>query len=214
MSLSERAYEQLRRMIIRVELAPGDVVREDELQRSLGIGRTPIREAIQRLAREQFVTIVPRRGVFVAGVDANELALLYETRAVLEPYVTRLAATRGSDEQWAAMAAVLARAAAPGTTPDELIEIDRECHEIVWEAAGNRFLTDTLDVLYAQSDRLWHMHLARVADMGHAVDEHQAILAALRSGDADTAAALVEQHVRSFDAQIRAAVGADAKPTE
>ncbi len=193
-------------MIIRVELAPGDAVREDELQRSLGIGRTPIREAIQRLAREQFVTVVPRRGVFVAGVDASELALLYETRAVLEPYVTRLAAARGSEEQWAAMAAVLARATRPGTTPDELIEIDRDCHEIVWAAAGNRFLTDTLDVLYAQSDRLWHMHLASVADMGHAVAEHEAILAALRAGDADGAADLVEQHVRSFDAQIRAAV--------
>ena len=65
-SLSARAYQQIRRMIIRLELAPGDVVREDELQRQLGIGRTPIREALQRLAREQFVTVMPRRGMFVS----------------------------------------------------------------------------------------------------------------------------------------------------
>ncbi len=69
-------------------------------------------------------------------------------------------------------------------------------------------------MLYAQSDRLWHMYLARAADMGHAVAEHEAILGALRAGDADAAADLVEQHVRSFDAQIRAAVGTTSKPTE
>ena len=84
--------------------------------------------------------------------------------------------------------------------------IDRRCHEIMWEAAGNRFLLDTLDMLYAQSDRLWHLYLADVADMGEAVAEHRAILDALRAGDGDAAAALVEAHVRAFDEQIRAAV--------
>ena len=61
-----------------------------------------------------------------------------------------------------------------------LLDVDRACHEIIWPAAGNRFLTDTLDMLYAQSDRLWHMYLADVADSCHAVDEHVDILDALR----------------------------------
>ena len=89
-----------------------------------------------------------------------------------------------------------------------LMDVDRRCHEIIWEAAGNRFLTDTLDVLYAQSDRVWHLYLADVADTRHAVDEHAIILDALESGDADHVGALVEAHVRSFDDQVREAVTA------
>ena len=83
-------------MIIRLDLAPGDVVREDELCDRLGIGRTPIREALQRLARDQFVTVVPRRGMSVSTIDTADLALLYETRSVLEPYAARLACGRGN----------------------------------------------------------------------------------------------------------------------
>jgi DNA-binding GntR family transcriptional regulator len=193
-------------MIVRLELAPGAVVREDELQRQLGIGRTPIREALQRLARDQFVTVIPRRGMFVSSIDVDELPLLYETRAVMEPYATRLAAVRGRHDDWDEMAAVIEGSLRSGTPPEELLDVDRRCHEIIWSAAGNRFLTNTLDVLYAQSDRVWHMYLADVADTRHAVDEHIEILAALRAGEAGRAAALVEAHVRSFDDQVRSAV--------
>ena len=83
-------------MIVRLELAPGDVVREEALQRQLGIGRTPIREALQRLARDQFVTVMPRRGMLVSSIDVSELSLLFETRAVMEPYAARLACMRGT----------------------------------------------------------------------------------------------------------------------
>lgn len=192
-------------MIIRLELAPGDVVREDTLRDALGIGRTPIREALLRLARDQFVTVIPRRGMFVSSIGVSELSLLFETRAVMEPYAARLACTRGTARDWDEMAAVLAdSAAAPGDAA--LLDVDRRCHEIIWRAAGNRFLTDTLDVLYAQSDRVWHMYLADVADTRQAVDEHVEILAALRSGDADRSAAALAAHVGSFDAQVRDAV--------
>ena len=92
LSLSEQAYGQLRRMIVRLDFAPGDVLREDALQDTLGMSRTPIREALQRLAREHFVTVIPRRGMFVSGIDVSELGLLFETRSVLEPYAARLAA--------------------------------------------------------------------------------------------------------------------------
>ena len=192
-------------MIVRLDLAPGDVIREDELQTTLGLGRTPIREALQRLVRDQFVTVIPRRGMFVSGVDVSELALLYETRAMLEPYAMRLACARGTQQHWDEMADELEQAAAD-STPDELIAIDRRCREIVWEAADNRFLTATLDMLYAQSDRLWHLYLGDVADLHLMIQEHRDILAALRAGDADRAAELIEAHMRAFDEQIREAV--------
>lgn len=206
-SLSDQAYRRLRDKIVRLEFAPGDVLREDSLREDLGIGRTPIREALQRLEREHFVTVVPRQGIFVTGIGIDELAMLFETRMVLEPYAARLAALRGGDLQWSAMEDALARTAA-AADGNELLAIDRRCHELMWQAAGNRFLLDTLDMLYAQSDRLWHQYLADVADPEHAVDEHVAILEALRSGDADRAAELVDEHVAAFDAEIRAAVTA------
>ena len=205
-SLSHQAYAQIRRMIVRLELAPGAVISEDQLQAQLGLGRTPIREALQRLVRDQFVTVIPRRGMYVSSIDVAELTLLYETRAILEPYVTRLACARGTDEHWAQKRAALDQAHQPGTPAGELIEHDRTCHEIVWAAADNRFLTDTLDMLYAQSDRLWHMYLADVDDMADAVDEHEEILHALQARDTERAAALAEAHIRAFDAQIRSAV--------
>ena len=119
-------------MIVRLELAPGAVIRDDALQATLGVGRTPIREALQRLERDQFVTVVPRRGMFVSGVDVADLSILYETRAILEPYAMRLACARGTTEHWDAMRAELKRVRSR-STPDELLEIDRRCREIVWE---------------------------------------------------------------------------------
>ena len=205
---SELAYHRLRQMIVQLELAPGDVLREDELRQRLGLGRTPIREAVQRLEREHFVTVIPRRGMYVSGIDVSELSMLFETRAVLEPYAARLAALRGTDTHWDTMAEALEGTGAMGVGDLERLAIDRTCHEIMWRAAGNRFLLDTLDMLYAQSDRLWHLYLSDVADMDAAVDEHQAILEALRRRDADRSAELVEAHVQSFDAQIRDAVTA------
>jgi len=193
-------------MIIRLELAPGDVLREDTLQAELGIGRTPIREALQRLARDQFVTVIPRRGMFVSSIDVDELPVLYETRAIMEPYAARLACSRGSDQHWVEMAEVIEQSLRAGVPPEDLLAVDRRCHEIIWDAAGNRFLTDTLDNLYAHSDRVWHMYLADVADTRHAVDEHIEILDLLRSGDEAACASAVEAHVRSFDDQVRTAV--------
>ena len=73
-SLSQQAYLQIRDKIVRLQLAPGDVIREDALQAELGIGRTPIREALQRLARDQFVTVIPRRGMLVSPIDVMELS--------------------------------------------------------------------------------------------------------------------------------------------
>ena len=202
---SESAYRRIRRMIIDLSLPPGAPVREDALQAELALGRTPIREALQRLARDEFVTVIARRGMLVTPIDVADLPVLYETRALLEPYAARLACRRGKPGHGDAMErAVAGRDGVPD--PAALLDIDRRCHELIWAAADNRFLATTLDTLYAQSDRLWHLYLAGVADMPHAVDEHVTVLDALQAGDADRAAALIEAHVRSFDDQVRTAV--------
>ena len=87
----------------------------------------------------------------------------------------RLACARGTDQMWDDMAAVLEQAVT-GSSPVELLAIDRRCRELVWEAADNRFLTDQLDMLYAHSDRLWHLYLGDVADLHGMIAEHREIL--------------------------------------
>jgi len=214
-SLGEQAYRALRQKIVRLDFAPGDVLKEDELRDSLNLGRTPIREALLRLQREHFVTVIPRRGMFVSGIEVEELSLLFETRSVLEPYAARLAAMRGGHTHWDDMAQVLEQIENPKLDAEAQLALDRRCHEIIWTASGNRFISDTLDTLYAQSDRLWHLYLSDVADMAHAVEEHQSILKALRNGESEAVGELVAAHVQSFDQQIRNAVtGSLAAPLD
>lgn len=204
-NLSEQAYQAIRSMIVRLELPPGDILSDTELCERTGVGRTPVRESLQRLAREHFVTVIPRRGMYVSRVNVDELSMLFETRTVLEPYAARLAAARGTAEHWSAMQDAL-EGVDHDSSAEHLLSVDGRCHELLWEAADNRFLLDTLDMLYAQSARLWHLYVADVADMSTAVAEHLAILEALQAAAGGLAADLVEAHVRSFDAEIRSAV--------
>jgi DNA-binding GntR family transcriptional regulator len=201
-SLSNNAYAEIKRLIVTLALPPDAVVDESALADQLGVSRTPVREAIQRLEREQFVRIVARRGVFVTGVDVSELATLFETRQVIEPYAARLAAQRGTAETWDELAAVLA----PTTqrrTAVETLAIDRRCHELMWAGASNRFLTDTLDMLYSQSERVWYLYVRNSFEMHDVLAEHAAMLDALRAADADTCEKLMADHVRMFHDDIR-----------
>jgi DNA-binding GntR family transcriptional regulator len=201
-------------MIVRLELAPGSVINESSLMEELGIGRTPIREALQRLRRDELVTIIPRRGAFVTSLDIDDLPMLFNSRAVIEPHLAELAALRGTEAHWADIEAVLAgiRDPAVGSDTEAMVEADNRCHEIVWDAAGNRFLTATAAMLYAQSNRLWHLYLAQITDMGPALEEHRQILDALRSGDGARAARLTEDHIRAFEGEIRAGMQQRLQP--
>ena len=203
-SLSDEAYVAIKRLIVTLELPPDSALDEAALQDRLGIGRTPIREAVLHLERDQLLRVVPRRGVFVTAVDPAEQSTLFETRAVVEPYSARLAAERGTVQDWEEMGQELARAERL-KDPAKLLTVDRRCHEIMWRAAGNHYLTDTLEMLYTHSERVWHLYLRKVADMHGAVVEHREVMDALRSGHGELAAKLVESHVRQFDREIRAA---------
>ncbi len=192
-------------MIVRLERAPGSVLNESELMDELGIGRTPIREALQRLRRDELVTILPRRGVFVTSLDIDDLPVLFNARAVIEPHLAEVAAHRGGTEHWDEIEAVLAETEDPAVSADTeaMLEADNRCHQIVWAAADNRFLTPTAEMLYAQSSRLWHLYLGEITDLGPALDEHRSILDALRAGDGTRAAQLTETHIRTFEVEIR-----------
>jgi DNA-binding GntR family transcriptional regulator len=204
-SLSGQAYMRIRQKIVSLALPPGAVIDEAALQDELALGRTPIREALQRLAHEKLVTIVPRRGMFVTDIGITDLGRLFEVRLMLESQAARLAAVRGTVSHWQRMAAALNGLPAEGILADneQLITVDAACHEILYEAADNQFLQDTLVTLYLLSLRLWYFALNQIGDMRGAIVEHQAILEALQAQDAERAATLMEQHIRAFQEEIQ-----------
>lgn len=205
LSLKEQAYRAIKHRIVSLELEPGAVIDEAALIDELGLGRTPIREALQRLALEKLVDIVPRRGMFVTEIGLTDLQRLFELRMVLESMAARLAAQRGRPEHWRRMEAVLSRLEDAESQMDNevLIAIDEACHEIMYEAADNEFLYDALSGMYALSLRLWYYSLAKIGRMRSTVLEHRDILLALKSGDADRAAELLRQHINTFQNEIQ-----------
>ncbi|GAB4443292.1 MAG: GntR family transcriptional regulator [Anaerolineae bacterium] len=207
-SLSQAAYERIKQQIVSLQLAPGAVIDEATLQAELNLGRTPIREALKRLSLEKLVNIVPRRGMFVTDIGVMDLHYLFEVRVPLESLAARLATQRGTGQHWAQMSAALAQIPPQGIplANETLIQIDRTCHEIVYQATANKFLQDTLVTMYTLSLRLWYYALAQITDMRSAVLEHAAILNALEQGQADEAARLTERHIRSFQDEIQAAM--------
>jgi DNA-binding GntR family transcriptional regulator len=205
-SLSQQAYERIKQKIVSLALPPGSVIDEAALQDELGFGRTPVREALQRLALEKLVSIVARRGIFVTDIGITDLQRLFEVRLEGESLAARLAAGRGTAAHWQQMAAALAQLPQAGQASynEALIAIDQACHEIVYEAADNEFLRDTLITLYALSLRLWYFALGRIGDMHSAVLEHKNILEALQAGDSVQAARLTRQHIQAFQEEIQA----------
>jgi DNA-binding GntR family transcriptional regulator len=208
-SLAEQAYLRLREDIIAVEIPPGTVLREDELMRTLGVGRTPVREAIQRLQRDGFVTIIPRRGTLVSEINITDLAAIYEVRAHVESWASRLAAERVRDADRRAAEALMAELEA--LTDDDpyeaLLALDRRVHRFVYACCKNAFLAETLDHYHNLSLRILHVAMRRypalTPRLEDVVQEQRTMLAAIVAGDGDTAERLAAEHVTTFEQEIR-----------
>ncbi len=204
-SLADQAYYAIREWIVTLDLAPGSVVNERELMGRLGLGRTPVREALRDLAREQLVEVFPRRGMFVSGVDVGDIAGLSEVRLVLETEAARLGAERRNEADLEETAVLLEELARASVEHGErrLIDLDERTHRHVARCAHNPFLEATLEQYYVLALRIWFLALERVA-LDEAIAEHHAILEAIRDGDADRAAEVMRAHVVSFERAIRA----------
>jgi DNA-binding GntR family transcriptional regulator len=203
--LSDKAYQLIRHKIITLELPPRSAIDEQALMEDLQLGRTPIREALQRLAAEGLVISAPRRGMFVADIGITDLQKIFEMRMTLEGFCARLAAQRVTALQLAEMQAVIAELdRIPDGEKKALMDIDQRFHELVYQAADNEFLADTLARLHALSHRIWHLTLDRIGDVRGAMEQHVAITKALQDGDGVRAEALVQRHVADFQKEIKA----------
>jgi DNA-binding GntR family transcriptional regulator len=202
-SLAEKAYVAIRRLIVALELGPGSVINERELVEQLGIGRTPVREALRRLAHEGLVEVYPRRGMFVTDVDVRKLAFVSEVRVALEPEAARLAAERATDAERAELQELLDELDAAGADDHALMALDERIHRAVYRCARNDLLATTLEQYYVLALRIWTIALDRQHELNDAVQGHRALLEAIHDGDAERAAATMRAHVEDFEQAMR-----------
>jgi DNA-binding GntR family transcriptional regulator len=198
-SLADRAYVAIRDLIVSLELPPGSLIDERRLVESLGIGRTPVREALRRLAQEQLIEVFPRRGMFVTGVDVRDLARISEVRSVLEPEAARLAAERATGDERDELAALgdqIERGA-------DLMALDERIHRGVYAAAHNHLLEKTLGEYYVLALRIWKIALDRAEDLEDAVEAHRDLIHEIVVGNPDGASAIMHAHVENFEQAMR-----------
>jgi DNA-binding GntR family transcriptional regulator len=204
--IADRAYRDLRDRIVTLRLPPGSVLREDELMPELGIGRTPLREAIKRLALENLVAVEPRRGTSVTDVETADIVHITEVRAELEGQAAELAAKRMDEEHRAIFQQLRADLDAFDEADQEaLMRFDERIHEAIWEASRNPYLMETLERYFALSLRIWYLVLTRVPGLGGAVHDQVRLLDALLARDAGKARELMREHVLDFQREILAA---------
>jgi DNA-binding GntR family transcriptional regulator len=205
--VAEHAYMELRDRIVTLHLPPGTVLREDALMSELGIGRTPLREAVKRLALEDLVDVQPRRGTFVSAVEAADIVNITEVRAELEGYAAELAALRLDPEGHTAAAQLLHEVEKLSRPDDQdwLMRFDERIHRFTWEAARNPYLSQTLERYFTHSLRIWYMVLDRVPTLGHAVHDQTQLLEAVLDRNGPHARAIMHEHVLAFQREILAA---------
>jgi DNA-binding GntR family transcriptional regulator len=202
--LADRAYAALRDRIVQLRIAPGAPINEDELGRELDMGRTPVREAIKRLALENLVTVFPRRGTFASEINITDLAHISDVRQQLEGHAAYRAAERLTTAGRAELDALLARIEAPGdASREQLMALDADIHRFVHRASANPYLEETLGRYFNLSLRIWYLVLDRLPHLTERVREHRALLEAVRGGESDRARTIAAEHVGTFATEIR-----------
>jgi DNA-binding GntR family transcriptional regulator len=201
--IADHAYFELRDRIVTLRLPPGTALVEDELMRELDIGRTPLREAIKRLALENLVEVRPRRGTYVTEVNVADIVHITEVRAELEGHAAQLAAMRLEEAGHAEAEALLDELEQlDPQDSDTLMHIDERVHRLAWEAAGNPYLVETLEGYFALSLRIWYLVLDHVPGLWTAVHDQRELIQALLARDGPRARELMSDHILAFQREI------------
>jgi DNA-binding GntR family transcriptional regulator len=189
-TLTEQAYRLIEERIVTLKLQPGEVLSEQLLAAALKIGRTPIREALQRLAREGLVTVLPRKGILVADVNPRSQLLVLEVRREIERLLSRTAAERATAEQREHMQLIaegMDRAAKSGDDA-VFMRLDLELNLLLIEAAHNDYAARSMKLLQGLSRRFWYMHYRTAGDLPLCARLHANEARAVAKGDAEAAA--------------------------
>lgn len=192
------AYRQLRELIIRTELRPGTALMEGDLMRRLGVGRTPLRDALHRLDHEGLVEILPRRGTFVTQVTLRDLQQIFEVRSGLEDIVARLAVERCTPDDLAELGRLLERASGNGVSDASDVALDAQFHALLLRVGRNRLLQEMYRRVSDASLRLLYLTNCGMESRAEQRATMQAVFDALARRDAEALAETLRAHVRAF----------------
>lgn len=211
-TLTERAYGRLEELIVTLQLKPGQFLSEQALADEIGIGRTPIREALQRLAQEGLVLIVPRRGILVSDTDVGRQLLVLEVRRELERLLSRAAARRATPAQKLRLAEIADGMDAAARTNNDIVfmRFDRELNLLILAAAHNEYAARAMRSLQGLSRRFWYLHYKQAADLPECARLHAAQARAVAAGDAANAAKATDQLMDYVESFTRATVATPA----
>ena len=185
---ADAAYDKIQRMIVLQELAPGTLVSESEIMARTDIGRTPVREALQRLARDRMVTIYPNKGVLVPPLSIEAELKSLEVRRVLETLAVELACVRADDQDLEAVRELRTVISRQDFALVDYMDTVKDTHELIVSAAHNTYLADAMAPLQGLSRRFWMAHIRDTAhEIKVASDHHLAMLTAILDRDADQA---------------------------
>ncbi|WP_336490150.1 GntR family transcriptional regulator [Methylobacterium nigriterrae] len=203
LTLTEKAYQQLEELITTLVLPPGMVLGEQNLVQRLGIGRTPIREALQRLARDGLVVVMPRRGILVSEINVRTQLRLLETRRVLERLIARLAAERATQEERGVFAGLAQGMRETAAASDDLafMRLDAQFNDLVAAASRNEFAVRSLANMAGLSRRFWYQHYKQAADLPLSANLHADVCEAIAKRDGKAAEAASDSlidYIESF----------------
>ena len=208
MSLRDRAYQEIKRRINRMEFRPGAYLNEAQISRTLRIGRTPVHQALDRLMLEGLVQVIPRKGVMVESISLDQVLQIIDVRLVNEPFCVGLAAERATPAEVSQLRALLDSAGPLIRARDreQLMDLDRQFHWKISLAARNTVLADTITRLHDRSLRFWFISLGDDLQLRRVDEEHRAIMDAVARRDAAGAADAMRHHIESSRKHITRAI--------
>jgi DNA-binding GntR family transcriptional regulator len=189
-TLTERAYRAIEEEIVTLRLKPSQVLSEQMLSATFNIGRTPIREALQRLAREGLVAILPRKGILVSDINPRNQLLVLEVRRELERLLSRAGAERATKVQREQMQEIARGMDRASKANDDIafMRLDRELNRLMIEAGHNDYAARSMKLLQGLSRRFWYMHYREAADLPLCARLHANQARAIAQGNGDAAA--------------------------
>ena len=189
-TLTDQAYRLIEEQIVTLRLKPGDVLSEQMLSATFGIGRTPVREALQRLAQEGLVIILPRKGILVSDLNPRHQLLVLEVRRELERLLSRTGAERATKEQREQLREIARGMERAAKTSDDIafMRLDRELNRLMMEAAHNSYAARSMKLIQGLSRRFWYMHYRQAADLPLCARLHANQARSIAQGNGDAAA--------------------------
>lgn len=206
-TFADYAYRVLCDELIVLDIKPGEPLNDDVISRRLGVGRTPIREAMKRLEGDHLVVAYPRRGTFASGVDITDMAEISEIRQLLEPAAAARAARVASPrvkQELKEFAREVDQLLGGRLAQRDLMRLDMRVHRTIYRAAGSRHLEDVLIRYDNLATRIWSLVLEKLPPVSEHIAQHIELLECIADGDVEASARLTAKHVSEFENLIRA----------